>query len=396
MPTAQPATAKPTLGISSSPAASLSPSELASIYEAIQPQVEQIRGLQPTHAVSPIVIDEAQLRANLTAEFDHDNPPAQVASTEAILETLGLLPPGSSLRQLMLDLQSGEVAGYYSPDKDQLYVVSRSGTVGPLERSTYAHEFTHQLQDQNFNLSSLALDAPGQTDRSLARLALVEGDAVSVQETWMQQQLTPAELAQILGQALDPSAAAILQQTPVVLRDELLFPYQNGFAFVSQLIAAGGYDRVDAAFSDPPDSTEQILHPAKFLSREPPKPVTVPAGLATAAGAGWTETDHDVVGELLFDVWLQQGGLSSAVAADAAAGWGGDRLALLGGPGGASAVAIVSTWDTSADADAFAAAAQQAITGLKLTAEVVHRAASPNVSLAVGPVAAKLAAALEP
>ena len=76
--------------------------------------------------------------------------------SEDLLSTLGLLPEGSSLRQATLDFQAGQVAGYYSPDKDELFVVSRTGqTVGPVERVTYAHEFTHQLQDQNFDLDSL-------------------------------------------------------------------------------------------------------------------------------------------------------------------------------------------------------------------------------------------------
>src|SRR5450759_4295059 len=120
--------------------------------------------------------------------------PAAPAVGERTLIALGFLPAGSSLRALVLDLESGQVAGYYSPQEKQLFVVSRSGGIGPTQRSTYAHEFTHELQDQHFNLKSLGFQAPDQADRSLARLAMVEGDAVSVQTSWMQQHFGAADL----------------------------------------------------------------------------------------------------------------------------------------------------------------------------------------------------------
>ena len=78
---------------------------------------------------------------------------------------------------MTLDLLAGQVAGYYSPERDELFVVSRTGQAsGRSERSTYAHEFTHQLQDQRFDLGSLGL-RPSSTRATgqLARLALDRG-----------------------------------------------------------------------------------------------------------------------------------------------------------------------------------------------------------------------------
>src|SRR5262245_1938887 len=186
----------------------------ADVYAQIRGDVEGIRGLSPTAAVEPITIDEAQLRKNLEAEFDTQNGASAVADSEDLLQTLGLLPQGSSLRQIMLDFQSGQVAGYYSPERKELDVVSRSGGIGALEKVTYAHEFTHQLQDQHGLLAGLGLDTHDQSDRSMARLALVEGDAVSVQSTWMQSKLTPKELGELLAAALGPSSVEALQRAP--------------------------------------------------------------------------------------------------------------------------------------------------------------------------------------
>jgi hypothetical protein len=387
-PPTSPTQAVPT----SSPGPSASPVDPATVYAAIEAQVEAIRGLRPTAGVTPAIIDETQLRANLTAAFDRDNPPSVVATNERTLIALGLLPAGASLRSLVLDLESGQVAGYYSSHDKELFVVSRAGGIGPTQRSTVAHEFTHELQDQHFNLDGLGFQAPDQGDRSLARLALVEGDAVSVQTTWMTSELTPADLVQILVDASDPVATAALNRAPAILRETTLFPYQAGLTFVMGLIAGGGYTAVDAAFADPPDSTEQILHPEKYTAREKPISISPSATLASRLGSGWHAAAQDTLGELNLRIWLGQGGVATANAA--AAGWGGDRLVLLEGPAGQDVVVVETAWDSTADATEFAAAAGTAMTDLGLHGTVVHTAGSTRVSFVVGAAGAPLAPVL--
>jgi hypothetical protein len=342
---------------------SASPRAAADVYAQIRTEVEAIRGLQPTKAVEPVALDAAQLKTNLTADFDKENTAAELKLSEDELITLGLLPPGSDLRNIMLDFQAGQVAGYYSPEKDQLFVVSRSGGLGGAEMATYAHEFTHQLDDQVLGLGKLGLDVPDQSDRQLARLALVEGDATSVQSTYMSTELTPQQLGEVLAAASDPAALAALQNAPPYLRATALFPYQNGLAFVSTLVAQGGYASVDAAFRKPPDSTEQILHPEKYAAGEKPVPVVLP-DVAKALGAGWSAAGQDTLGEYILSIWLQQGGVPTPQAKTAAAGWGGDRLVLLRGPAGALGIGLVTTWDTPADAVEFFTAATTAASAI--------------------------------
>jgi hypothetical protein len=358
------------------------------VYGLVASQVEQIRGLQPTADVTPVLIDQAQLTANLAADFDKSNPPAVIENSERELIGLGLLPAGSSLRTLVLDLQSGQVAGYYSPKQNELFVVSRAGGIGPLQRVTYAHEFTHQLQDQHFDLDKLGLQAPDEGDRSLARLSLVEGDAVSTQSAWMQTALTSQELGEVLAASLDPVGLAALQRAPVILQQTALFPYTSGLQFVQTLLATGGYGAVNAAFGGPPDSTEQVLHPEKYVSHERPIQVKPASDLAAKIGSGWSEAARDTLGEFVLRVWLQQGGVTAGEATTAAAGWGGDRLVLFVGPAGATAIAIETAWDTPADADEFVSAATTAIAGLHLHGGIVHAAGSTTVSIAIGPDAA--------
>jgi hypothetical protein len=365
------------------PTATEAPRPPAEVFAEIRSAVETIRGLKPTSAVDPVTIDEAQLRTNLEAEFDTTWTAAQLNDAEDLLTTIGLLPKGSSLRALTLDFQSGQVAGYYSPDKDELYVVRRSGGLGPVDESTYAHEFTHQLQDQSIDLDALGIDVQYQSDRSLARLALVEGDAVSVQTTWMIENLDARELGELFAASLDPAAMAALERAPRYLRETALFPYQDGLTLVSGLLAEGGYTAVDAAFADPPDSTEQVLHPEKYVQREPPIEVSIPRIISDGVGKGWHEAGQDTLGELILRIWLTEGGVASATARAATAGWGGDRIALLRGPGGAVSVALRTEWDTPADADEFAAAAATSTT-LPSTGRVSHEAGSTSVWIVIG------------
>ena len=392
--TATPATGAP--GASSAvtpspPGASARPA--AEVYAEIRSAVERIRGLQPTKAVEPVTLEEAELRANLETEFDRENTAAELRLSEDLLITLGLLPPGSDLRDVMLDFQAGQVAGYYNPDQDQLFVINRSGGLGGSEKVTYAHEFTHQLQDQHVDLKSLGIDASDHSDRQIARLALIEGDAVSVQTAWMMTGLTPEEIGEVLQAALDPDALGALQRAPAFVRETALFPYEQGFAFASGLLAAGGYPTVDDAFADPPDSTEQVIHPEKYAAREAPVAVAIPDGVAAALGEGWSAAGQDTLGELILSIWLNQNGVPRAEANAAAAGWGGDRLVVLRGPNDSVGVGMITTWDTAADAAEFAAAATSAVANLDPGGRVVSDGVR-NVFVAIGDGSADILAGL--
>ena len=119
-----------------------------------------------------------------------------------------------------------------------------------------------------------------------------------------------------------------------------------------------------------PDSTEQILHPDKYAANEAPIPMGMPEDLARQLGTGWSVPLEDTFGELEIEDWLRDAGVPSATAAAAAAGWGGDRLAVAEGPSGAWGVVIETTWDTAADASEFSDAANVAIGDLANPARI--------------------------
>ena len=352
-----------------SPAGSPDP-DVEAAFDAIEAQVLAIRELDPPTDVTRRTIGEAELTAKAAEDFDTDNPAEYVAASERLYKALGLMPEDDSLRDLFLELIGSQVAGFYRPDDKELYVVSRTGRVNGADKITFAHEYDHALQDANFDIFQDQERLRDRSDEALARAGLYEGDATLLMSLWALPNLTPEELQEVVGAGADPEANEILARTPRILVEGLLFPYNSGTLFIQPIQQAGGWAAVDALYEQPPVSTEQILHPEKFQSGEAPVDVTIPKDLATRMGEGWSVALEDTWGEFQTRVWLEELGVDKPAAQEAAAGWGGDRLALLEGPDGAWAVAVDTVWDSAAEAEAFAAAIEPGIGRLANPAQV--------------------------
>jgi hypothetical protein len=339
------------------------PADLA-VYAQIESQVQALRGLSARSPVTPVLLDSQGVgdwlaRAN-AAQTDHQ----AMANQSTLFIHLGLLPPGSSLEQMELELEAGQVIGFYDPTSKGLYVLSESGGVGGMEKVTFSHEYTHALQDQNFGLDKLALDTPDQGDRDLARTAVIEGDATILMTQWATKYLSLVELIQIAGESLSGPQADQMAQAPRILSETLMFPYEDGQSFVHGIYDGGGWAAVNELYANPPDSTSQILHPDLYTGHV--KPVAVTVSAAPASLSGWKLTMQDTLGELELRIWLE-GASSEGVDARAAAAvsaWAGDRVGLYEGPNGEWAVVLQTAWRTAAGRDAFSQAATRILTGL--------------------------------
>ena len=386
------ATPEPTAAPSIQPSPSTSgagasgaPSESTdAIYDTIEKQVQDIRGLQAKKPVPREFITTTELKQLLTDQFDTDAPPAYVAGTERLYKALGLIPADASLKTETLDLLGGGVVAFYDDEQGKLYVTSNSGTTGGPEKFYFSHEYDHALQDQNFTVFKDQKGVLDQTDRILARQAIYEGDATLLMTQWAASNLTPAELAQVIAMSADPQVQSVLANAPKILSDPLQFPYTTGFGFINQVNGAGGWQAVDELYANMPTSTEQILHPEKYQAHEAPVAVTLPADLTTKLGSGWSIGIQDTFGELQTGIWLKEGGVPAATADTAAAGWGGDRLAVLNGPNGAWAVVMDYAWDTDADATEFETAATTALSKAQGSAKVLPGAGGKTRWVVVG------------
>ncbi len=385
--TPTPAPASPTPDpTASAPSASATPAapteDPLEILRRVQEQVAAIRGLTPTKPVDPQFPDETAFVALVARVVEEDIPPDELRKAELLFRTLGLMSGEPTLEDLYLTLVTTQVAGFYDPETEGMYVRTTGGGIGPVEQIFFAHEYQHALQDQHFDLEAMQDVPSDQGDRILAMQALVEGDAYVLMTHWLFAHLGPEGIAALLEAANDPEARAALASIPEIVQAQILFPATEGTAFVLALQLAGGWEAVDAAFADPPISSEQILHPEKYAAREAPIDVRVPFDPATRMGAGWTEVMRDTLGEHQLRIWLDAPGTQAASPAIAAAGWGGDRVILLESPT-ATGAALITGWDSEADAIEFADAARAALDARGLSGGVAHQRGSMNVTVLI-------------
>ena len=360
------------------PSATPAPSQdLAAEVAAVEAQVPPLRQLEPLRTVPTRFIDPAQLRQSLEQQLDAPDTVAATVAEQDLLVRLGLASPGLDLKALSLATLTSQVLGLYDPATHSMTIVNRVGDFGLTARFTVAHEYTHALQDQHFDFAKLGVNASFPTDRVLALHALIEGDATLLSGLWMQAHISLSDLldlGQLLLQSLQPPVPA---GTPALVSRTLLFPYLDGLSFVTALYQQGGWSAVDRAYARPPGSTSEILHPDRYLAGWQPTAVAAPA-LGRALGAGWTRTYLDTMGELTFQVWLEQA-LATADATQLAAGWEGDQIVQWDGPAGAWVIAWRSIWATAGDAAAFATAA-----GRLLGAAQAASVAGPHVERVSG------------
>ncbi len=331
-----------------------------------------IRQLSILRPVQSSTQSRAEIERTLIKNLDEDMTAAQAHASEVALRKLGLAPADFQYRALMIRLLTEQVAGYYDPKTQQFHLADWIDLDG--QKPIMAHELTHALQDQHFNLLRFEHWPKGDSDAELAAHALIEGDATLAMALYVANNpLRALAFLKSLGSTGLPSEE--LDKAPRALRETLLFPYQDGQKWVSGLYRQGGWDRVSKAFAELPQSTEQILHPEKYFAHEPPVRVTLPdvapvldrrssseirgrrsdvsQDLPTARSPAWKRLDSDVDGEWGFYLILDQFLKSPAESRRAAAGWGGDRFALYEGPRGEAMLVSLSVWDTESEAHEF-------------------------------------------
>jgi hypothetical protein len=288
--------------------------------------VSEVRQLPAKSPVQGRLIGRGEIQAFISAQIDDETPKDVLQATEALLYGFGTVDADFDYRGSVISLMSAQLLGFYDPKRKTFFV--GGDLKGDEADVTLWHELVHALQDQHYDLSHLTEWQPDQGDSQAAVHALAEGDATSAMLDAMLKPrgATALEVPDGLMRAQSVLGSAALTAPPVLVRS-LLAPYIDGLAFTNYLRRRGGFAAVDAAWRAPPISTEQLLHPEKFLAQELPLIVPLPSPPTHAPEL--QERFHDVMGEqtlrLLFEEWLP-----ARTAADAAADWGGDRLVVFG------------------------------------------------------------------
>jgi hypothetical protein len=330
----------------------LTAEDLAAKAPGIAHQVEQLRDLRFGREPSTRIVGAGKLRRDYQRQLGRHA--AQLAAAEDAYKVLGIVEPEESFADLGAGV-AAQVAGFYDPKSKRLFIVrSPFSEGGASAEITLAHELDHALEDQHFGID---LDTDELSDdRGLAATALIEGSATELEFAYSLQYIHLDALRRIAKQA-DKAISASEGKLPKAFEAEENFPYTRGRIFVASLLRSGsGWNLVNIALRErPPLSTEQILHPFKYLSYERPLPVRLHQGDALAAD--WRHLAGGDIGE--YETYLMlRPALGAKGARRAAAGWGGQRLQLWRrGRGPCSAPcrgrdALFGTWRWDSDADA--------------------------------------------
>ena len=370
--------------------------ELERVSEEIKRDVEKLRGLEFKRPVAVELADKQGFLAYARKRQEVAMTPGRVERDERVAKMLGLIPPDIDLMAAYEDLLDDQVGGFYDPSSDTFFLME--SFTGGIAKVILAHELTHALDDQHFDIDGTLARLDEETDAELAFQAVVEGSGTSAMNQWAVGHLRELGLEALAGASSMGTEG--LADAPPYMWKPLLAVYLRGEGFLTRTagINAGKAARaadVRRAFEAPPRSTEQILHPEKYWDeerRDEPRRVAFARDLDLA---GWEVVGEDTLGELFLALLTmpldERGGLDAAnpfailkieYTDDAAEGWGGDRLVLLE-KDGAFCLDLVTVWDRPEDAREFEAAVRATLKDSTHASEIVLDEATASVEIRV-------------
>jgi hypothetical protein len=344
--------------------------ELEAVTAEIQAEVAELRGQPFKRSVAVKITDKEGFIGYATKRMNEMAGPERLAAEETIAKMLGLVPPSMDLMAVTMSLLEDQVGGFYDPASNAFYLMETF--TGGVAKVILAHELTHALDDQLYDIDGTLAKYFDDRDRSAAYMAVVEGSGTAVMSQWTMSHISeidPRDLAKAATMGSDS-----LESAPAVVWKPLLAAYTQGQSFLQK-----GYRRLkrteelsmaqvtQRAFQDPPRSTEQILHPEKYWDPEKldePKALPEPA----PTPEGWDLLDSSALGELHLALMTEEPkeiDFSNQMALaflsytnKAASGWGADRVDLYG-RGSARVLKLTTTWDTPEDAAEFVGALEE-------------------------------------
>ena len=320
---------------------------------AVLKETSELRELPILRPVKSGTQSRDEIQHFLIKNMDEDTSPAEMHASEVSLKKLGLVPADFQFRPFIIRLLTEQVAGYYDPKQQEFFLADWIDLDG--QKPVMAHELTHALQDQHFNLRRFEKWPKGDSDAELAAHALIEGDASLAMKVYVTR--SPLRIIALMkSMGASKSSTEEIERAPRAIRESLLFPYEQGMEWAEQLYKREGWSLVSKAFKELPQSTEQILHADKYFAHEAPVKISLP-DITPTLGSGWKRIDTDVNGEWSYYLILDEYLKSEQESRRAAAGWGGDRYSVYeGAKPGQVFIVQLSAWDTEQDAAEFFAA----------------------------------------
>lgn len=323
-----------------------------------------MRGLDFKREVPIEIKSKEEMRRHFERDLEQEYGDEKLENIAVAYAKLGLFPQALDLKKSLLDFYTAQVAAFYDPETKKLVLPEDLGggiLLGAVQflsqrdilgEMVLAHELTHALQDQHFSLKD-RLRSSSNDDKTLAFHAVAEGDATLGGFGYLFGGIDDKSL-DLINQTVRESmqeARSALSDVPEAIIEELLFQYYGGISFVSRLLREKGWPGINRLYSSPPLSTEQILHPEKYLDLPDPPTRMELKDISILFDSDWKEIENNVLGELMVQVLFKRF-LSEEEAKVVANGWDGDRFVAFQ-HGKEIAFIWATVWDFSRDAEEF-------------------------------------------
>lgn len=276
-------------------------------------------GLPIKSPVKHKIVGRDEVEKFMLDRMKEDPDAKRLERGETSLKKLGLIPKDMDLRSYLVALLKEQVAGFYDAKTKIMYLLD---WVEPeAQKPVLAHELTHALQDQNFDLEKWGqvnenklndYDEMVRDEQRAARQAVTEGQATVVLVDYLLQPYgksvaTAPEVVDILKkQMVSGGSTPLFSKAPMFLKQALLFPYDAGFDFERALLLAGGkIQAYSAALSNPPQDTSQILQPRTYIDQKQ-HPLPRLPDISNVLGKSYEKFDDGGFGEFDLQILVNQ------------------------------------------------------------------------------------------
>jgi hypothetical protein len=256
------------------------PAPLAEV-DRIAADLGAISGLKPLHKIECSAITKEGVKRFLEQQVKENVKPEEIRVEETTLKKLGFVPQDFDLKSSTIELLTEQAAAFYDYRKKKLFIIDSGADI--VQHSALVHEVAHALADQHFHLDKFIRRGAADDDSSLARLAVMEGQA-----TWLMSEY----LTRKTGQSLKDSPVLVkmmsrmaesagdqypvFDRAPLYIRETLIFPYTQGMLFQHAVFEKLGEAAFTEVFRRPPADTQQILDPRKYFNGTLPEKPAVP------------------------------------------------------------------------------------------------------------------------
>jgi hypothetical protein len=325
--------------------------------EEILTEVENIRHLKVSKPVSVGIKTTKELNKYLAKTIDKEYSDIEIRKEKLLYQHFGVIEKSMDFKQALLNLYTQQIAGLYDDKSKEFFIIERNGQSSDDGETdvVVSHELVHAIQDQNFNIDKYVRKDTN-NDVISAKMAVIEGEAtvVSMQYIFTQSPLFAGNVPDIESLMDNPLVKLLdtgSKNIPGFFKEQLYFPYTKGSKFIQELHKHFDKDwkKMDIVYKNPPVSTEQIMHPEKYLKNEKPENIVLNKKIVDKE---FKLVDTNSLGEFfMFNFFLEY--LTENDSKIASEGWNGDKIQIYANKNDDTFIVMNTSWDTTKDANEF-------------------------------------------